>query len=97
MTTESKPLCKYGVKCFRKNQKHLDEFNHNIEKETMIIDKIENSGLIIQTDKDKENVENRRESLEKNPPKKRRKSDEDLNRNVEKIDLTTIKGLILIN
>jgi len=93
MTTESKPLCKYGVKCFRKNQKHLDDFNHNIEKETMKIDKIENSDLIIQADKDKENVENRRESLEKNPPKKRRKSDEDLNRNVEKIDLTTIKDI----
>lgn len=96
MTSEVKPICKYGAKCFRKNKKHLDEYNHNKEEQQIgeikedFTDKIENIEAAIQNDK--ENVENRRESLEKNPPKKRRMSDEDLSRDIEKIDLTTVKG-----
>lgn len=106
METLSKPLCKYGIKCFRKNADHLKNFNHFTEEKSSEIKKnIE----IIKKEKfdekidsenfsEKENIENRRESLEKNPGKKRKLSNEKTDGIIDKIDLTKvtdIKELVL--
>ena len=32
----SKPLCKYGAKCYRKNPEHLEQFTHPSTRESEV-------------------------------------------------------------
>ena len=94
MESIKKTLCKYGDNCYRKNADHLSHFYHNSleissqEKET---DDIKESRVLLE---EKENIESRRDSLEKNSNAKRQKLNDDVDEDdtVEKLDLSTVES-----
>ena len=94
MESIKKTLCKYGDKCYRKNADHLSHFYHNsleIISQEKEIDEIKESR------EEKENIESRRDSLEKNSNAKRQKLNDDVEEDdtVERLDLSTVKSNLL--
>lgn len=86
------PDCKYGDKCFRKNAEHIKNYRHRCEGD---VKKDESeSSIVPEAPAEKaDNVESRRESLEKNSNKRIKLSDEtasEQNENIDGFDLTAI-------
>lgn len=100
MEVLDKPKCKYGKACYRRSIEHSRNYNHDPQDsvkensppeekfEEASIDKIE-LGIL----NDKEKIEIRRESLEKNQTKKRKISSEGLTEPVDKIELAEVKNI----
>lgn len=82
-----KPLCKYGDKCFRKNPNHLKNFEHSLEK-------LENEENLNQKDDDKKSSDES-EKLDILLKKSENFIEYKENlENLEKFDLSKIKGVL---
>ena len=94
---EALPNCKYGEQCFRKNAYHIKKYRH-CNEETDKKDESESvpdSEVLVEKE---DNVESRRESLEKNSSKRMKLSNEvtiEQNENIDKFDLTTVESKIV--
>lgn len=88
------PDCKYGDKCFRKNAEHIKNYRHRCEED---VKKDESESCITPgaLAEKEDDVESRRESLEKNSSKRIKLSDEaasEQNENIDRFDLTAVES-----
>lgn len=105
MASKSKQKCKYGASCYRKNEAHLETFEHDREEEEVDKNRVATSSASSDSESDNENDDDRgRKSSSSRENNKENRVDLsktldlppdhhfDTQDKCEKIDLTQVKG-----